>query len=943
MYYSVSGKVIRKLDKNGIVTNVVGSMRNNGNYEDIATIQDYYYALDRELIDIGGLIIDTKSNDIYYLNNGIYMERIRNSDKKSIIAVGYGTNNELPSEGLGNQINFAYNYPSYNNYVRGLAINGKNEIFIVQRSSISKYNIGNYSVTNILTDFEPGTYSQIVLSKDETFLFAKNGEAIDKISMNGQVTFGFTSISNLMSIDTVDNELYMLTLTGVYVFRNNSNQLIAAGSSGSFVDGMNSTNLLINYGTTMLVDDNKDIYLTDLYSSVILKIDHASQLVTNLLAVEIPTSSETVYSAKNFTSRGISHAVHNKVNGFVYMCDSNGNVFEYDNNLVSQKVTGYSCIDIAVNSLGEVYFLSNYYIYQLLSNGTVITFAGDGTWGVPINGTYLDQNPVAAVRFGFYSNNDMFLQSSYYIFRVDHTTKFVQQIYSSTNNELRITIIDPDTDNLYTSEGSSISLVYPNGIAEIVAGINSQPAVRSFKRKISLSDVGEDAFANYINPTGMSIGADGKLYISYQYMVKRLENGLLWTQQFVDTQQGPMSAAFISDVVILGRFGDAIMLTNPNGNIYLLNPVSSFTCFGNLPSSSSVCSGYGSCVGPNRCNCQNTNFGFECEYSTCFDVSGFDYQTVCGGVGKCSIQDQCSCPSGYTGTTCSTPLYNICYGISSNSSNVCSGKGSCVSTDSCKCNAGRVGSYCQYEFCASTWNANSETLTCAVPSSSSVEVNQEIVAVNQLSSKVLRFSRTPSVSITFPSDFYSYVLKAYPEIGDQLTVVSSIYDPTLDTSQELLVVSSTASVSVFKNTSDILPVYNLPNPIVIQFNSIKIDKTGGSFNYSCMYYDTASNSWSSSGIKSTITSSQLSSTYYTFSLKCETYHLTSFSVIDMNYKKTSRDDTLQLGGLTTGGIIALAVTLGGAGLICIVVGIIVAAIIGVCMWTKHNKKKNMAN
>ncbi|KAL9645869.1 hypothetical protein ABK040_003599 [Willaertia magna] len=73
------------------------------------------------------------------------------------------------------------------------------------------------------------------------------------------------------------------------------------------------------------------------------------------------------------------------------------------------------------------------------------------------------------------------------------------------------------------------------------------------------------------------------------------------------------------------------------------------TCFGIHPNSELVCSGRGSCVGPNNCSCHNENNygGNNCQFPICYNIVG-NNPLVCGGNGHCLSPNNCSCTNPFT-------------------------------------------------------------------------------------------------------------------------------------------------------------------------------------------------------------------------------------------------------------------------------------------------------
>jgi hypothetical protein len=97
--------------------------------------------------------------------------------------------------------------------------------------------------------------------------------------------------------------------------------------------------------------------------------------------------------------------------------------------------------------------------------------------------------------------------------------------------------------------------------------------------------------------------------------------------------------------------------------------------------------------------CEKCVEGYKLHDGICFNGSVCDEITsttkgVCSGHGTCVADNVCQCDTGYSGSVCEK---TTCFGIESDSDKVCGGKGECVKLDKCCCNVPYGGFMCQRE------------------------------------------------------------------------------------------------------------------------------------------------------------------------------------------------------------------------------------------------------
>lgn len=98
------------------------------------------------------------------------------------------------------------------------------------------------------------------------------------------------------------------------------------------------------------------------------------------------------------------------------------------------------------------------------------------------------------------------------------------------------------------------------------------------------------------------------------------------------------------------------------------------------PVCSPPCQNQGVCVRPGTCYCPYGYFGSFCERATCW--------TYCQNGGRC-VFNSCQCTSGWSGQHCQIPKCDT----------NCMNGGTCVGSNQCRCTPGYWGSYCQHALC----------------------------------------------------------------------------------------------------------------------------------------------------------------------------------------------------------------------------------------------------
>ncbi|KAG2391990.1 hypothetical protein C9374_013475 [Naegleria lovaniensis] len=295
-----------------------------------------------------------------------------------------------------------------------------------------------------------------------------------------------------------------------------------------------------------------------------------------------------------------------------------------------------------------------------------------------------------------------------------------------------------------------------------------------------------------------------------------------------------------------------------------------------------------------------------------------------------------TCPTYYgldlTGTFC-RPL--VCQNLfATDTANVCSGNGQCIADNVCSCNNGFFGQKCELKLCQGVPIPFKTTCQITTP----VETRTETIPVTNLNSKNVSFSTAPNVQVSFPSNFVSQLSSSLKNTTEQVEVVSSVFTPNSEVGN----VGHAVTLSLYDKTDGSqIYVQKLSTPIDIYFYNLTLQSNDISlFNFSCMYLEETSLTWKSDGIESVILSQRNDSIRISFSIICRTSHLTSFAVIDFNYKKASsgNDKKVEL-PTDTATIIGLAVGIGGGGLLILLVLSMIAVITCICCYQKRVRQE----
>ncbi len=228
-----------------------------------------------------------------------------------------------------------------------------------------------------------------------------------------------------------------------------------------------------------------------------------------------------------------------------------------------------------------------------------------------------------------------------------------------------------------------------DGKISTIAGGGGNGTIDDFATKVKLT-----------SPMRMDFTPSGELLVSDSLIRKMDANGFMKILAGGGTSTAddiPAKTASITPLsVAYARDGtNDIFVGDMNGYIHKLY----FKCYDIEYSEASVCSGHGSCVAPDQCDCNDGWTGHDCSIASCFDVMSNETSVVCSGHGSCIAPDNCTCDDGWIESNCSIPSIVPCFGIYSDDTYVCSGHGSCIGEDRCKCDNGWMGVDCSITHC----------------------------------------------------------------------------------------------------------------------------------------------------------------------------------------------------------------------------------------------------
>jgi alpha-tubulin suppressor-like RCC1 family protein len=223
----------------------------------------------------------------------------------------------------------------------------------------------------------------------------------------------------------------------------------------------------------------------------------------------------------------------------------------------------------------------------------------------------------------------------------------------------------------------------------LVTNQQSSPViVRDIKEKIiAVAMSGVASYEYYPNPldigAGYAVTNKGSVYAWGSN-----EFGLLGEEQVPEIKLSTTTQVNIGvghNVTQISAYGSFVVTLANCAPGYSGDNCDVFECFGISSTSKSACSGNGTCVAPDTCNCGYYK-GRNCETWTCGYMNHSD-SSVCKGHGKCISIDTCLCEKSYTGSPYCDP---VCFGKNfEESCNRDNGaNNTCIAPNTCECRDG---------------------------------------------------------------------------------------------------------------------------------------------------------------------------------------------------------------------------------------------------------------
>ncbi|EFC45990.1 predicted protein [Naegleria gruberi] len=333
------------------------------------------------------------------------------------------------------------------------------------------------------------------------------------------------SNGDILVTDALGHAIKKINGTGVIT------TIAGTGVAGFAGDNGPAINAQVNKPYGIAVSSNDEIYFADSMNHRIRKID-----ITGNITTVVGTGANT------FSGDG----------GLATDCTMN------------------TPMDVSLSASGELYIadMYNYRIRKVLTNGTIVTFAGNGQSG-HIGDGGLATNAAMALAYGVkvFSNGEVYISDSF---------------------NFKVRKVDVN-GNITTVAGSGAGPFNGDNVLATAANLNHPTDVlRLDTGELIIADT-DNYRIRLVMPNGTIITTAGNGTASFSDGEIAEENGLSL----------PTGLLMIQNGLLIADAG--------NKRIRLLQS-RIYSCYGKSYLDSSVCSGQGQCVGNNMCQC---NAGFE--------------------------------------------------------------------------------------------------------------------------------------------------------------------------------------------------------------------------------------------------------------------------------------------------------------------------------------------
>ncbi|KAG2388905.1 hypothetical protein C9374_000344 [Naegleria lovaniensis] len=918
---------IRKIDaSNGVITTIAGTDSTFGEGDTNSQNSMLNYP--------NGIAVSTLTREVYISDTRHH--RIRKIDANGRIStvVGTGVAGDSGADGVTSGTLAQINAP------RGIAISeATNEIYFAD------------SLNNKIKKINGNSGTVITVAGNGQFNFSGDGGLALDASLGTPTDVALSLATNELFIaDSKNIRIRKLSLaTGIITTISGNGTFAIDPASGDFG---NAQNALFREPTSIsLTSSGNELYIADPYSSRIRKIDFISGIITTVAGGGSSREENSAAIDWQLTSPVSVHVSPD--NSAVYIVDqcsvkkvlvSTGNLttiaglnaqyrscgYDGEGLATSRKVNRPMDVALYTPSNGEhqlyIADANNNRVRKVsLTSGMMTTVVGGvGDGGLAVNARLFFPRSV------FSSSMD----GSIYI--ADSGNNRIRKINESTGIIETIAGIGTAGYNGDFSDATSAMLNAPNGVVvsklgEVYIADSQNHRIRKIFTNGTIITIAGTGTAGY---NGDQIRAiDSQLNYPTSLLLSKTEK-YLW---IADTNNHRIRRISLQNGIMTTVAGNGIGGFVPNTAQQELVGVDATTTLLNGPHSLTFTKN-GEIYFVDSQNGRLRLLSPSCGY-------GFSWN---------SATDECHpCPLGYTGysSKCNVP---ICFGISNDSSLVCNSRsGNCLAPDRCQCMNGFYGLDCTIPFCATNlFNSSSTTSSqnyCPQDGSSSnsqqqTQTKSEIIPTLQdLGAKFINFTKDESVKAQLPESISQHLIEKGLNASEKVTLLSSIYQPVASVESrsdvEAPLVSSVLTISLFDKKGAKISISELKDPIELSFSNIVVESTNNKdFNYSCMYFDEIKKDWSLDGLLSEVSNLEISTKTVKFNIKCKTYHLTSFGIIDQNFKRATKPTQSSNGNVDNSSTI-LAIVLSAVGSLLVLSVIVLIVVVVIALYVRAAKKR----